>query len=245
MKRLILLLIIASCSIPHVLFAQSLTIWGEIYSPLSYKENGKRAGMVTEIVEYLIEESSVQVEKWFIAPWARALKETKKNPNTLLYSVTRTPEREDLFHWIGPVSDRNIYLYKLKSRTDIVINSWEDVKKYSVISLRDGASKENLVSHGVIPHEAATITRNVEMLIGGRIDLTDILDYSLVFLAKKQGVPSSSFEKAWLADGSLKFYLALNKNTPPEIVSALRKSFNKMNKNGKLKEIQDKYLINN
>ena len=56
---------------------------------------------------------------------------------------------------------------------------------------------------------------------------------------------SSSFEKAWLADGSLKFYLALNKNTPPEIVSALRKSFNKMNKNGKLKEIQDKYLINN
>ena len=242
MKRLILILIITFCFTPHLLFAQSIRIWGEIFPPLGYEENGKKAGMVTEIVQYLIQDSGIQVEKWIMAPWARAFYEAKKNPNTLLYSVVRKPDREDLFHWIGPVSDRNIYLFKLRSRTDIVVNSWEDVKKYEVGSLIAGASTENLESHGIRPQKEPTIEQNVNKLLAGRVDLTDLLDYSLAFIAKQQGVPYATFEKVWLADDSKKYYVVLNKKTSPKIVDALQNSFEKMKKNGKLQEILNKYL---
>ncbi len=236
-------LTITLCMMTWFLVAQSIDIWGEIFPPFGYEIDGERAGMTTEIVNYLVEDSGVQVNKWYIAPWARAFAEGKSKPNTLLYTVTRKPDREDLFHWIGPICDRSIQVYKLKTRNDIVVNSWEDVNNYCVGSLRNASSTETLESHDVIPEKTSTLKQLVKMLIANRIDLINILDSSLAYLANEEGVSMSEFESVMVADESKQFYIALNINTSPQIVESFQKSFETMKKNGELQKILSKYKL--
>ena len=78
--------------------ASSISIWAEIYEPLSYRQGDKITGMSTEIVERLVHHTGVAVNKWTLAPWARAFNVAKQTPNALLYTVVRKPDREALFH---------------------------------------------------------------------------------------------------------------------------------------------------
>ncbi len=238
-----LIVAFAICLTGSTLFAQSIVIWGSDFEPLAYKnKTGQISGMNTEIVKFIVEDSRVKVKKWGIASWARAFIEAKEKPNTLLYSVVRKPDREALFHWIGMASPRRIFLFKLKSRTDIVINSWEDVKKYKVGSLRSGASTQYIESKGIKPHKLINLRQMLWMLYLGRIELTDMLDFSVKAVAKREGLFFDLFEPAFLVDGSKQHWIVMSKDTPTEIVNALRKSYDKLVESGGLKKIHNKYL---
>ncbi len=56
-------------------------------------------------------------------PWPRALLHVKHDPNTLIYTISRTPEREQQFEWIGPFARHQGHFYKLSSRTDMQLDS--------------------------------------------------------------------------------------------------------------------------
>ncbi len=222
--------------------AASLSIWGEVFAPLSYYEKGKISGIASEIVENMVNDSGVSVDKWILAPWARAFKTAKERPNILLYSVVRKPDREDLFHWIGPFSDRKISLYKLKKREDIKIFTKQEVMKYKVGALRQAAANETLTSVGVDLDETRAPETQFLKLVRGRNDLSIFLDVTLFHLAKKFGYSSRDFKSVMLLDDSKKYYITLSKNSDPEIVDALKSSFIKIKKSGKLDEIINKYL---
>jgi len=221
---------------------EKITIWVENFPPLSYKdENGNLKGMITEIVQFLVKDSNVQVSNWIMAPWARAFTETKYSANTLLYSVVRKPDREDLFYWIGPVSSRYMYFFKLRSRTDISVNSLNDVKKYQVGTVYKTAANDFLVKHKIKAQLAPRFNMNILKLLAGRIDL--VLDSDIAFKSRVKELNKDylKFDKIFLADSSKKYYIVLNKNTDSHIVNALQNSFEKMKRKGLLKTIQKKY----
>ena len=241
MKKLILSLMI--CLVSSTSFAQKINIWVEDFEPFAYEdENKKIVGMNTEIVQFLLKDSGIKFDAWRIAPWVRAFEETKRTPNTMLYTVVRKPDREKLFHWIGPVSDRNIYLFKLKNRKDVVVNSLEDAKKYNVGAVRATASNDLLKANGIKTELVADYIQNVKKLLKGRVDLILDLDYSVASLVKKIGSSYSKLETALLVDSSKKYYIVLHKDTSPKTVTALQNSFKKLKESGGLKKIQDKYL---
>ena len=79
-------------------FAQAprLTVVGEIFRPFSYEEKEVKKGMVTEIVQEILNESKMTPSKWIISPWKYVYKYAKDHKNTLLYTVVKNPEREKL-----------------------------------------------------------------------------------------------------------------------------------------------------
>jgi len=241
MKFLTILFIFLFSS--SILSAQNkITIWAENFTPLSYKDDqGNIKGMITEIVQYLIKDSKVQVDNWIIAPWARAFTEVKRTPNTLLYSVVRKPDREDLFYWIGPVSDRHMYFFKLRKRTDIHVNSIDDVKKYQVGTVYKTAANDFLVKHKIKVQLAPRFNLNILKLLAGRIDLVLDADFAFKSRVKELNKDYLAFDKIFLADSSKKYYIVLNKKTDLKIVNALQHSFDKMKQQGLLKSIQKKY----
>lgn len=218
-----------------------LTVVGEVFRPFSFEENDEKRGMVTEIVQELLKNSKIVPNKWIISPWKNVYKYAKNHNNTLLYTVVKNPEREKLFHWIGPISNRNFCLYKLKSRTDISIKSWEDVKKYSVSSLEDGAGTKEIEGHGIKVYETRDLKQSFKMLVNRRSDLMASMDYALYYF-KKYEKQKEDFVKAFTVNDTLKFYIALNINTDPRIVKSLQSSFKLIKSNGKLEEIKSKYL---
>ncbi len=240
-----LILTVAMCFTTTVIFAQPLAIWVENYPPFGYSnpKTWEIEGLSTDIARAIVKDAGIQISSFKIAPWARAFLIAKEEANVLLSGgVVRTPEREELFHWIGPVADRNIYLFKLKSRTDIILKSIEDAKKYRVGSVIGAASGDFLESKGISLERVPRYSQNLHKLLLDRIDLSDSSDYSFAFMAKQAGVSFSKFERALLVDGSKKYYLVLSKGTSPMIVNALQKSFKKLKESGKIKRIQNKYL---
>ncbi len=222
--------------------ANSIEIWAEKFAPLSYSEKGKITGFTTEIVKHLIEDSGVLVNDWTLAPWARAYHAAKSTPNTLLYTVVRKPDREELFHWIGPISDRKIHLFKMKDRKDVVVTSRKEAGKYSVGALREAAANEPLTSAGVTLDESPTPETQFQKLVRGRNDLSIFLDFTLFYLARKNGFAPEDFTPVLLLDDSKKYYITLNKETDASIVKALGASFEKMKTSGALEGIARKYF---
>ena len=72
-------------------------------APWTFGENGKAKGYVSEIVIEILSRLGGEQTEIQILPWTRAYRYLTQGPNTMIFSVGRTSDREDLFHWVGPV----------------------------------------------------------------------------------------------------------------------------------------------
>ena len=77
--------------------AQELSLYCEEDKPLQfYNAQGKLTGVTVEIVEEiqnrLSSTASIQV-----VPWSRGIEMLYRNPNTMLFTMARTPERESQY----------------------------------------------------------------------------------------------------------------------------------------------------
>lgn len=101
--------------------------------------DGRLGGFGVEVVEALKKElgSDVKIE---IMPWARGYKYLTEHPNILLFPTTRTAEREDLFHWVGPIASIEWIFFGNKNKK-YNIKSLDDAKKISGIGVYRGDAR--------------------------------------------------------------------------------------------------------
>ena len=114
-------------------YAQALTIITEEYPPVNFTHEGKINGSSVEIVREILRRLK-QPDNIKILPWARGYYLIKTNPNVALFTTTRTKEREELFHWVGPIATATNAFY-VKKGSNIRINSLEEAKKVHSIAL--------------------------------------------------------------------------------------------------------------
>ncbi|MBL4906686.1 MAG: ABC transporter substrate-binding protein [Sneathiella sp.] len=220
----------------------SLVVWAEDFKPFGYRKNNEITGFSTDLVRGLIEESGIEVSQWYLAPWPRAYFEARTTPNSLLYSIVRKSDREEYFHWIGPISPRRIFLVKLRSRVDIQADSMNQKKDLIVGVKRGSVAEESLISRKIKTIGVINEYSQFRMLLQGRTDLTAISDYSLYFNAKETGVSLDTFEVIEIIDESMDYYIALNRETDMQIVAALQTTFSKMLVSGRLMDIRVKWF---
>ena len=138
-----------SLSIPTGIQAKSLRVVTEDMPPYQIVEQGKLVGGSS----YLLVKQTLQLAnidyEIEILPWARAYKTARFETNTLIFSLARTPEREMLFQWLLPVSQKqSFYYFSLKSATTSVPVTLEQIKKLSVVVVRDSAEHLDLMRMG-------------------------------------------------------------------------------------------------
>ena len=226
--------------------ATGLNIVTESLPPLNYEENGIVTGFATELVQAILLAAELKAPITLL-PWARAYQLTLSQPNTLLYSTTRNAEREALFEWIGPISARQIFLYKLKARSDIHLNTIADSAHYRLGLVREMAStKDFLHTYAQADSQldfAPTVESNLKKLLIGRTDLIISQDWGAAFLMKSQQRRPEELEAVFLLDGSSSYYLAMNKQSDPALVQKIRKGFEKVQQSGVLEKLRKKYLL--
>ena len=93
--------------------ALELEVITEDWAPYNYEENGVITGFSVEIVQAIMGELG-ETHSIAIYPGARGQSMLDNLPNILSFSLFRTPERESLYKWIGPISKEAIYFYKKK-----------------------------------------------------------------------------------------------------------------------------------
>jgi len=229
--------------------AEPVQIITNDFPPYSYIEDGKFKGLATEVVEAILDDlgMATKIKQY---PWARAYKIVTTQKNVLIYTLARTPEREGLFNFIGEVAPRTVYFYKLKSRTDIKIESIGDLKKYSHGVVQGYATHKKLVELGIKNIQAVVSDiQNIKKLAVGRIDLYPqdemILAHNIrIYNEKNESkISFSDFERVFdfPADGKGRT-LSFGPHTDEELVEKFQRSFNEIKRSGKLETIRKKYM---
>ncbi|GFM37787.1 substrate-binding periplasmic protein [Desulfovibrio psychrotolerans] len=244
MKSLNILLIILFLGLSSAVKAQELTIFVDNWPPYNFMENGKIVGISTELIEAALQNADIKY-KLVPHPFKRALLTVERTPNTMLYTVARIPQREDMFVWIGPLHSRKVYLYKLKNRTDIQINDLEDIKKYQTGVLSGGSVEQFFISNGF--HEnnyyvASNSEQLLKMLFAKRIDLIpgDPLDLEYQMSGLEHNY--SSIETAHLLSDEGDYYMIANKKTSENILVTLQRSLEDVMATGAKDKIIQKYV---
>lgn len=239
---LIVLTVILFCTTG---FTEEITVVTEDWPPYNYEENGRITGMSTEIVEAVLKRAEIK-GNFGVYPWGRAYDMALNDENVLIYTITRNEERENLFQWIGPIASRELYLWKLKKRTDIDISHIDDAKKFIVGSEINDAATQLLTGYGfkedvnleIVPKNED----NYRKLLEGRIDMFNGVRSSVAFQFKRLGLPFDKIETAFLLVKADTYYMAFGKKTSGELVGRVRNAFEKIKEENVVEEITRKYL---
>lgn len=233
--RLALCAAFLSVLAPSFASAETLVITTEEFPPLNFTKDGKVVGSSTELVEMALKETKIE-GKIAVYPWARAIDMAMKEPNTCVYSTTRTAEREPNFKWAGPVANNE---WILLGRADSPkLASIEDAKKYVIGGYKDDALTLHLKKEGFNVEEAPSDELNPKKLAAKRIDYWAGYKFEGADLSKDPA-KANLVEAAKIKTVSM--YLACNKGVSDETIAKLNASFKKMADEGTLAATVKKY----
>ncbi len=242
MKKLLLFMVMAWCLLSQSLIAAELTILTENLPPLNYVENGILVGSSVEIVQE-IQKRVGSAEPIQVYPWARAYKMALEEQNVILFGMTYTEDRSNLFKWVGPLATKRDILLARKD-APFSITSLEDAKKVGRIgTLRDDIRGKLLEKQGFTNLEPVSDEqKNAQKLALGRIDLWAYKKPGFRVVCRLANVdPEQFIEVASIKESELK--IAFSKMTSDQIVDQWQNAFADMVKDGTVKKIKDKWNV--
>ncbi|MFP6849812.1 MAG: transporter substrate-binding domain-containing protein [Pseudomonas sp.] len=206
----------------------------------AFMDGDKVSGPATAVVERTLNAAGLEYQL-ALYPWARAYDMALQQPNVLIYLILRTPEREQLFKWVGEVKPYKAYLYKLRQRQDIQVNSLEDAKRYSIGVVRDDVRHAYLKSQGFTKLFVAPQNHNnMRQLLNGQIDLLPLLEGDAKRLSKEAGADFTSLEQVMPLDGLITgLYLAYSNATEDAIVERTRRAFEQLRSSGEIVRLME------
>ena len=215
----------------------------EEWKPFNFKSNDKEVdGFTVEIVEKIANKlnQNISID---IFPWSRSYNTVLETKKHAIFSIYRTPERETLFKWVGPIYSVDAVLWGLESRK-LEIDSLEDAKKYLIIVQKDSAYEEALKARGFKNYILNAIRTDHKMVLLGRGDLVPLSTLSLDKLkqsAVDAGMPNEKW-KAYAVLYSKPVYIAFNINTPEHIIQAWQAELDKIKKDSFYSDIEAKFI---
>ncbi len=216
--------------------------------PYNMTQGGRLTGMSTEVVQAVLKEVGVQASIQPM-PWARAYDTALNSENVLIYSITRTVQREKLFKWVGVIAPMHWYLFA-KPGSNIRLDHLDDARKYQIATVKEDAGEQYLVSKGFAVGKNLQSSNkyeyNYEKFKLGRIDLWISIELNALYLIRQAGDdPARTVVRALsLPDlgGDSGLNLAFGLKTPDALVERFRKGLETIRKNGVYDAIAKKWL---
>ena len=195
---------------------------------LQYQQNGNLKGPSAEIFKLLIKYAKLEQGVEFY-PWSRAYNIAENRPNTVIFSMVRTKEREDKFTWLIKVSGLVRAFISKKSIPQNYVNSIEQAKTKSVVAVRDSYSHNSLIKNGFSENKNLYLVASIEEAISlfeqNKVELiyTDpnvVKNYYLALKRKADNLIHYVLLPETRRDG----YIAINKNSDSILIKKLQKA---------------------
>ncbi len=233
--------ILSTFLLAATLSAQRLTIYCEDDAPMQFKApDGTLSGMTVEIVREIQTRVS-NTDPIEMVPWARGLNALNTEPNTVLFSMGRTAERNDLYQWVGPIAESAFGLY-VKAESLIVIKDLQEAKSVRAIGVyRDDIRDQFLTKAGFRNLERTTDNiQNFKKLMSGRIDMYASSSNDIKGNAEQAGFQLSDVKLVHVFLRT-QIFIAMSKKTDPAVVSKWNAALAAMKKDGSFRIIFKKY----
>ncbi len=209
--------------------------------PFGTLKDGKPVGFAVEILHEIIQRLG-RMDTIEFGDWNVVYKRGLTEPNTVLFPPSRTPAREELFKWVGPLIPEKVALFARKD-SGLVINSLEDAKKVDRIATVKGYASEKLLRQkgftNLVSQRSAI--QCPDALKFGRVDLWISSNITMKQTALAANVDPNLFEPLFVVK-EIPSYLAFSKSIPDEIVNQWQASLDDMKRDGSWERIVSNWI---
>ena len=206
-------------------------IMTEELPPYNFTKDNLVYGISADILLKLMENNSISIDRSSLQmmPWPRAYQMVQDIPGSILFSTARTPQREKLFKWVGPITDLTIGLVGLKTK-NIKLESIKDANEYRIGTIRDGAPEQLVLEAGVQVNNLERIASpeaNIKKLQAGRIDLFAFSVPSTRYLMIKLGIDPDEYESVYTLKQA-ELYYTFHRDTDDQLIHALNRTLREL-----------------
>ncbi len=221
--------------------AEPFRIITEEFPPYNHTEDGKISGISTGIVRELLKRIG-HPDNMEVLPWSEGYNLAQTEDNVILFSTTRSPMREKLFKWVGPLVPNNTVFFARKG-SGISIKTLDDAKLVKSIGVyKDDFAELLLKKKGFTNLDAVLGNKeNVEKLINGKIDLWIANELTGKHLASEEGF-GGKIEKVYEVQEDF-MYMAFSKTTPDVVIENWQMILDKIKSDGTYAQILSNWIM--
>lgn len=212
------------------------------WPPYSYAEQGQIKGISTDILRAACQEAALRCQVQLV-PWARGYATALSQPNTLVYTTARKPEREALFSWVGPILPRTTWVWvrnealKRQQGSRVLADY-----RYGVV--RGEASISDLQAAGVLPTSITPDNSNtavLKLLQNGWVDAMVDTEIGMAWSLKAPSHQNLDVSKLAKLSEEGAYYFALNTKSDPQLAEKLGAAVERLRRSGAIDEIVKHY----
>lgn len=231
---------------PEEHIAGSIQLFTEFSPPSSYTTRediwGITEGSSVDILNE-IQARTGYVNNINLTLWNDAYEIVQYLPNSAVFATARTPEREKMFQWVGPISPNRTYFYTLAS-SGLTIETLEQAKALQSVGTPNGwFSHDFLINNNFqnIVATALTTPDAFDQLMNGEIQALLLPDTDMKGLADMAEVPMSEFTQHFKALDS-DSYIAFSLGTAASTVQQWQNHLDAMKSDGTFETIWNKWF---
>lgn len=220
----------------------NIQLFTEEAAPLAFTQDNQLRGMSVDIARELIRRTASQGALIKVRPWARGYYKALHDANTAIFSTVRTPEREKLFQWVGPILLGTTSFYSLKSR-NLTINTLADAQTSGPLAVpKKWYTFDALTDMGFANLYGVSTAKNmVTMLKHGRVKLIATQDVTLKDELATGGLNVAEVQ-SHVPFMQSAYYIAFSLSTDPEVVATWQRAFDDMRRDGTYALILKRWL---
>ena len=237
-------LLVLLCVLPGAFArAEPYQIVTEEWAPYNYQQGDQLTGMATEIVRAIMTSTGDGFDI-VVVPSMRASHALVSRPKTIMYSMFRTPERESLYKWVGPIAEESIYPYQLAA-TPTPVRTLEQLRQAPQITTRHaGLIPQVLEARGFDNlHKSATSSQQLyRMLLAGRTGIiVGDTDAGVAYYSAQLGIAPGTLQRVPVELYRSALYIAFSKDSDDVLVSTWADALEQLRVSGELARIQQRY----
>ena len=178
-----------------------------------------------------------------ITGWLDAYTTVQYLPNSALFTTARTPEREGLFQWVGPIATMRGSFYTL-SDADLTIATLEQAKELaSVATPSNWYTHDYLIANGFNNIVATSFSplEAFNQLLSGEVEALFMYDEGINWLCNETSTPRDNIVKQF-EETNHEGYVAFSLTTPPSIVEQWQQNLEAMKEDGTFQEILETWF---
>lgn len=229
--------------------AKPLQVVTEELPPYNMRAGGKVSGMCTEIVEAVFREMGIDPDIQMM-PWARAYDLALHADNVMIYSITRTPDREALFQWVGPIVSTRWFLYSTQARPVNLSSLGQALEqRYQIATVNQDVGEQYLIRQGFALGQTLQQSNhyalNYEKLKLGHVALWISDELNAAYTVSMAGDDPHQALRPVLELPELEdsgFNVAFSRSTDPQTVAAFRAALARLRDDGRYDAIVRRWV---
>ncbi|SHM89342.1 polar amino acid transport system substrate-binding protein [Pseudomonas asturiensis] len=222
--------------------AEHYQVVTEEWAPYNYEENNQLTGMTTEIVRAIMAVTGDEFDIVML-PSMRASHTLKNRPRTILYSMFRTPEREPLYKWVGPIVEESIHPYQLATASPIT--SLEQLLHAPQITTRHAGLLPDMLQSLGFKNLDKSATESVQlyrMLLNGRTPvIIGDTDAGVAYHSRQLNIAPGTLRQIPIELYRSSLYIAFSQDCDDALVASWAKALERLHESGELERIQRRY----